>query len=171
MNRAPLPPVLVVLPDGQELNGLLHARLQTQRAWMYQVSLPTWQVTADEWVEPAQYMVWVPADYVRLLEGIVYDDVPAQGLAPAVDAPTQRLEPVPAATPVVEAVERAGAWRIERLPRERGRPGWNVVHVHDCEDADDGDILDLDQALTVVRQPGTRVCTKCGAAETLPPLM
>ncbi|MER5465987.1 DUF6233 domain-containing protein [Streptomyces sp. NPDC002668] len=60
---------------------------------------------------------------------------------------------------------------MERLPRERGRPGWYVVHVHDCEDADDGDILDLDQALSVVRQPGTRMCTKCGAAGTLRPLM
>lgn len=71
-------------------------------------------------------------------ECFAYDDVPAQGLAPAVGAPTQRLEPVPGPTPVVAAVEGAGVWRIERLPRERGRPGWNVAHVHDGEDVDAG---------------------------------
>ncbi|MFF3323503.1 DUF6233 domain-containing protein [Streptomyces sp. NPDC002889] len=160
-------PVLVILPDGQELGGLLHARLRTQRAWMYKVGLPAWQATEDGWVEPAQHVLWVPADCVRLLEGVPYEDVPTQELQPTANTPVQGLEPAHTAAPGVEAE----AWRTQRLPRERGRPGWNVVHVHDCKDADDGDILDLEQALTVVRQPGTRLCTTCAAAETLRPLL
>ncbi len=160
MNGEPLPPIVVVLPDGQELRGLVHTRVRTQRSVMYQVGLPMWQSTAEEWVEPAEYVMWVPDAYVRPVEGVLYDDVSTRHPAP---------EPAPA--PVVEAGESRLAWRIERLPRERGRPGWSVVHVHDCEDADDGDVLDIEQALLVLQSPGTRVCTKCGAANALPPLM
>ncbi|MFE7776221.1 DUF6233 domain-containing protein [Streptomyces sp. NPDC057445] len=135
---------------------MLRARVQTQRAWMYQVGLPAWQARKDGWVQPAEHVVWVPGDYVRLLEGVPYEGVP-----------TQELVSADAAAPATEA----GVWRTQRLPFERGRPGWNVVHVHDCKDADDGDILDRDQALTAARQPGTRLCTTCEAAETLQPLL
>ncbi|WNO76418.1 MULTISPECIES: DUF6233 domain-containing protein [unclassified Streptomyces] len=184
MNADPLPPIVVVLPDGQEVRGLVHSRLQTSRGWMYQVGVPMWQTTAEEWVEPAELVLWVPAEYVRPMEGVPYEDIPTQQVEPVPAPATAAAGPpaaaapapepdgvlVPAATPAVEAGESRRAWRIERLPRERGRPGWNVVHVHDCEDADDGDVLDLDQTLMVLRRPGTRACTKCGAAETLTPL-
>ncbi|MER7666298.1 MULTISPECIES: DUF6233 domain-containing protein [unclassified Streptomyces] len=184
MNADPLPPIVVVLPDGQEVRGLVHSRLQTSRGWMYQVGVPMWRTTAEEWVEPAELALWVPAEYVRPMEGVPYEDIPTQQAAPASASATAAAVPpaaaapapepdgvlIPAATPAVEAGESRRAWRIERLPRERGRPGWNVVHVHDCEDADDGDVLDLDQTLMVLRRPGTRACAKCGAAETLTPL-
>ncbi|MFF3460469.1 DUF6233 domain-containing protein [Streptomyces sp. NPDC002730] len=158
MSAAPPPPVLVVLPDGQELCGRLHERQQTSRAWMYRVGLPMWQTTAEAWVEPAEYVVWVPADYVRPIEDVDYDQVP-----------THRLPAAPAASPASGGAR--WAWKVQRLPHRGGRPGGIVVHVHDCEEAPaGGDELDLDQALTTLRRPGAAACKKCGAAEALTPL-
>lgn len=51
----------MLLPDGQELRGRLHARGQVAGAgWMYWVALPMWAGDPDaESVEPREYRVWL----------------------------------------------------------------------------------------------------------------
>ncbi|MET7621788.1 DUF6233 domain-containing protein [Streptomyces sp. NPDC005408] len=155
MTAPPPPPVWVKLPDGQELRGRLHARLQTTRAWMYKVGLPMWQGTAKEWVEPAEYVVWVPADYVRPIEGADYDSVPTQRLQS--DAPP---------------TDTRWAWTVQRLQGPDGRVRGTVVHSYDCENSPRGATeLNLDEALTALRRPGASACKECDAAAALTPLV
>ncbi|MGA4844380.1 hypothetical protein [Streptomyces sp. G45] len=76
-------PVLVVLPDGQELTARLWARRETPRGWLYEVGLPTYHNTADGDVQAAEYRVWVRApEHVRPVDGISYDAVPTERLPP-----------------------------------------------------------------------------------------
>jgi hypothetical protein len=55
------PPIIVVLPDGQEVTGRLLKRQQAPDAWLYEVAVPAWKNTPQGGVEPAWYVVWVQA--------------------------------------------------------------------------------------------------------------
>jgi hypothetical protein len=109
--------------------------------------MPMWSGTDDQWVEPVEFTVWVPADFVRPLEDQDYDSVP-----------TTRLPAPP--------VEARWVWR-QPLPGKGGI----LVHVHDCEKWSDGPELNLDEALTTLQRSGARACKDCGAAEALLPLL
>ncbi|MGM9349779.1 DUF6233 domain-containing protein [Streptomyces salinarius] len=157
----PSPPVLVVLPDGQELRGLLHARGQfPQGGWMYWVGLAMWaDVPETEAVEPREYRGWLTADQTRPLPGVSYAAVPTH--------PLKREEPT------VEAADR-WAWKVQVTTDREGRRRGLVVHVWDCPeaptDAADGGEVDVFTALEALRSPGAVACSECGADVHLGPL-
>ncbi|CAL9672900.1 DUF6233 domain-containing protein [Streptomyces sp. enrichment culture] len=152
-------PVLVVLPDGQEVTARLWARRETPRGWLYQVGLPAYRNTEDGDVEPAEYRVWVRApDHVRPVDGVSYDAVP-----------TERLPP-PSSVREALGLRRAAGWVLQKASG-RG-PGRAVLHAVDCEEAPQGaPLLPLERALDVAEQPGTRLCSLCGAAQELDPVL
>ncbi|MGW1038707.1 DUF6233 domain-containing protein [Streptomyces sp. NPDC002547] len=149
-------PVRVLLPDGQELIARLWARHETTRGWFYEVGLPSYRNTEDGDVEPAEYRVWVRApEHVRPVEGAYYDVVP-----------TEHLEKPPA---VREALgpRRPSGWVLLKLDGARG-----VVHAVDCEEAPVGaTVLSLDGALDAAEHAGNRLCSLCGAAAELDPVL
>ncbi|MGP3684635.1 DUF6233 domain-containing protein [Streptomyces sp. IBSNAI002] len=62
----------------------------------------------------------------------------------------------------------AGCWR-----RASGRrPGRGAVHAVDCAEAPAGTpVLSLEQALDAALHPGTRLCSLCGAAAEVGPVL
>jgi hypothetical protein len=47
-----------------------------------------------------------------------------------------------------------------------------VLHAPDCEEAPQGaPLLDVGYALNVAENPGTRLCTLCGCAQELTPML
>ncbi|CAL9319920.1 hypothetical protein SUDANB25_05824 (plasmid) [Streptomyces sp. SudanB25_2051] len=47
-----------------------------------------------------------------------------------------------------------------------------MLHASDCEEApQDAPLLGVEQALNVAENPGTRLCTLCGCAQELTPLL
>ncbi|GGU67786.1 DUF6233 domain-containing protein [Streptomyces daghestanicus] len=162
-------PVRVVLPADpllgtgeQEVVARLWMRRQTERGWAYLVGLPSYRNLEDGSVEAAEYRVWVRApEHVRPVGGVDYDHVP-----------TERLAPVP--DPAVrEAVEerRPSGWVLQKVRARRG-PAGTVVHAPDCEEAPPGaPVLDLQRVLDVAEQAHTRLCSLCGAAYELTPLL
>lgn len=156
MGDGPPPAVRVVLPDGQEIRGVLHARQETPSGWRYWTGLPLWQNvgTEGEGIEPAEYRVWLSPNQVRPLDGVTYD------------VPTHRL-------PTTAPPDTRWAWTVQRLrgPDGRSTPQ-TVVHVYDCEHSPRGaSELNLDEALDALQRPGARACKECGAAEALTPLL
>jgi hypothetical protein len=122
------PPVKVVLPGlgGQEVTGRLHERQQTSEGWLFRVSVPAWQNTAEGGVEPAWYMVWVKApEHVRRIAGVSYDDVP-----------TTRLPPSPIEREIL-GPRRPTGWVLQTLDGRRG-PDRGVLHAPDCDEAPPG---------------------------------
>ncbi|MEU7038803.1 DUF6233 domain-containing protein [Streptomyces sp. NPDC046237] len=152
-------PVLVVLPDGQELTARLWARRETPRGWLYEVGLPAYRNTADGDVQAAEYRVWVRApEHVRPVDGVSYDAVP-----------TERLPP-PSSVRAVLGPRRPSGWVLQKTGG-RG-PGRAVLHAVDCAEAPQGaPLLPLERALDVAEQPGTRLCSLCGAAQELDPVL
>jgi hypothetical protein len=108
-----------------------------------------WRATENRGVAPGEYLVWVPAERVRPINGVDYTTVPT-------------TRPVPDVPPPAGA--RWG-WKLQPK-RSRGRPGGSVVHVHDCPDAT-GTEISLDEALAALRRPGNTACKQCQAAEAL----
>ncbi|MFD5066244.1 DUF6233 domain-containing protein [Streptomyces sp. NPDC058394] len=151
------PAVWLTLPDGQEVRARLHARRWTPSGWRYRVSVPLWSVTADQYVEPVAYTVWVPAggdEYVRPVDGQDYGAVPTEERPPS----------DPYLAPPPPGVEQRWAWTIERP----GGTSGVVLHEHGCVRAPaDGPELSLDDAVTAYARPGARVCGECAAAEVL----
>ncbi|MEH0517338.1 DUF6233 domain-containing protein [Streptomyces sp. B21-079] len=158
-------PVRVVLPadpllgtEQQEVVARLWKRRQTETGWAYLVGLPSYRDLEGGGVEAAEYRVWVRApDHVRPVDGVDYDQVA-----------TERLEPSP--TSVVREVlgeRRPSGWVLAKVREGRG-----VLHAPDCEEAPQGaPLLGVEQALNVAENPGTRLCTLCGAAQELTPLL
>ncbi|GAB1331896.1 hypothetical protein ACE1SV_62350 [Streptomyces sennicomposti] len=86
-------------------------------------------------VEPAEYRVWVSApEHVRPVDGVLYDAVPTEYLAPP--------------SPVQEALgpQRPSGWVLAKAGgRGPGRGG--VVHAVDCGEAPPGaPVLSLERA-------------------------
>ncbi|MEU6492984.1 DUF6233 domain-containing protein [Streptomyces sp. NPDC046984] len=149
-------PVRVLLPDGQELIARLWARHETVRGWFYEVGLPSYRNTEDGGVEPAEYRVWVRApEHVRPVHGVNYSAVPAE-----------RLEK-PSAVREALGPRRPSGWVLVKLDGGRG-----VIHAVDCEEAPvEGPVLTLDDVLDAAEHPGTRLCSLCGAAAELEPVL
>ncbi|MDX3523749.1 DUF6233 domain-containing protein [Streptomyces scabiei] len=154
------PPIRVVLPNAEAVTGRLYERRQTQDGWVYRVAVPAWQNTLEGAVEPAWYVVWVKApDHVRPVDGVSYDDVA-----------TTRLPP-PSTVREILGERRPSGWVLQKLDGGRG-PGRGVVHAVDCEEAPAGaPVLSLDKALDAAEHPGTRLCSLCGAAAELDPVL
>ncbi|MFC8919584.1 DUF6233 domain-containing protein [Streptomyces sp. NPDC057116] len=152
-SSAPPPAIRVLLPDGQEINGVLHERQKTPDTWLHLVGILVWNTTGPGEVEAAEYRSWIDTDHVRPLPGVSYDAVPTRPLPHAV-------EPAPGTR---------WSWTVQHLPGRAGAAG-TVVHTADCEMAGDGPQLDLDQARDALRRPGAVACTACDAAASLTPL-
>ncbi|MDX2835431.1 DUF6233 domain-containing protein [Streptomyces scabiei] len=162
-------PVRVVLPadpllgtDPQEVVARLWKRQQTETGWVYLVGLPSFRDREDGGVEAAEYRVWVRApEHVRPVDGVDYDQVV-----------TEKLERSPQA--VVREVlgeRRPSGWVLAKVRDGRG-PARSVLHAPDCEEAPAGaPLLDVDRALDAAEHPGTRLCTLCGAAQELTPVI
>lgn len=148
------PPIRVVLPDGQEAMGRLHARQQTANGWRYWTGIPAWQnVDEDGTVGPGEYRVWLSPEQAFPVDGVSYDDVVTRRLPPS--------EP-PRAT---------WAFAVQRVTNGRGRVTGTIVHEYECEDSPRGPSeLDAMQALDALAQPGARACKKCDAAKVLEPV-
>ncbi|MEU3883065.1 DUF6233 domain-containing protein [Streptomyces californicus] len=152
-------PILLVLPDGQEVTARLWARRETPRGWLYEVGLPAYRNTADGDVQVAEYRVRVRApDHVRPVDGVSYYAVP-----------TERLPP-PSSVREALGPRRLSGWVLQKASG-RG-PGRAVLHAVDCEEAPQGaPLLPLERALDVAEQPGTRLCYLCGTAQELDPVL
>ncbi|MEU3955223.1 DUF6233 domain-containing protein [Streptomyces achromogenes] len=158
---APVPvPIRVLLPGDQEVVARLWSRRQVPDGWRYEVGLPTYRNGPGDTVEPAEYRVWVRApDHVRPVDGVAYDQVPTEYL-PKPSLVEQALGP-----------SRPSGWVMAKAGgRGPGRGG--VVHAVDCDEAPAGaQVLTLERALDVAQQPGVRLCSLCGAAQELDPVL
>ncbi|MFG2630016.1 DUF6233 domain-containing protein [Streptomyces sp. NPDC048473] len=162
-------PVRVVLPADpvlghpeQEVVARLWRRQQTEAGWRYLVGLPSYRDLEDGGVEAAEYRVWVRApDHVRPVDGVDYDQVPTEHL------PSTRASVVRE----VLGERRPSGWVLAKVREGRG-PARGVLHAPDCEEAPQGaPLLGVEQALNVAENPGTRLCTLCGCAQELTPLL
>ncbi|CCK32979.1 hypothetical protein BN159_p108 (plasmid) [Streptomyces davaonensis JCM 4913] len=154
------PPITVVLPNAEAVTGRLHERRQTPDGWLYRVAVPAWQNTPEGRVEPAWYVVWVKApDHVRPVDGVSYDGVPTERL----DAPSTVRE--------ILGPRRPSGWVLQKLEGGRGA-GRGIIHAIDCEEAPTrAPLLALDQALDAAEHPGVQLCSLCGAAAELDPVL
>lgn len=162
-------PVRVVLPadpllgaEVQEIVARLWKRRQTETGWAYLVGLPSYQVGGNGGVEAAEYRVWVRApEHVRPVDGVDYDKVV-----------TELLEKAPqSAVREVLGERRPSGWVLQKVRGERG-PAQGVLHARDCEEAPkETPLLDWQRALDVAENPATRLCTLCGCAQELTPLL
>lgn len=144
------PSIFVVLPDGQEVRGRLHARRQVQDGWLYQVGILVWQDGANGSAEPAEQRVWVPPAHARPVPGVSYEHVPTRRLSG--EATSQ---------------ERLPTWTLQYLPHRPGHPGATLLHVVGCTPSDR--TLTREEALVALRQPRAAACIECDAARSLAP--
>ncbi|THA28455.1 hypothetical protein E6R18_28160 [Streptomyces sp. A1277] len=106
--------------------------------------------------------MWVRApDHVRPVDGVDYDQVATEHLSPA---PTSMVHEV-------LGERRPSGWVLAKVREGRG-PARGVLHAPDCEEAPAGaPLLGVEQALNVAENPGTRLCTLCGCAQELTPML
>ncbi|MFQ6147450.1 DUF6233 domain-containing protein [Streptomyces seoulensis] len=163
-------PVQVVLPADpvlghreQEVVARLWRRRQTETGWLYLVGLPSYRSGEDGGVKAAEYRTWVRApEHVRPVDGVDYDQVPTELLPPA--SPTSSVREV-------LGERRPSGWVLAKVRTGRG-PARGVLHAPDCEEAPEGaPLLRVERALDVAESPGTRLCTLCGCAQELTPLL
>jgi hypothetical protein len=145
----PVPvPIRALLPGDQEVVAHLWSRRQARDGWRYEVGLPAYRNGPGDTVEPTRELtrVWVRApQHVRPVDGVSYDAVP-----------TEYLE---RPSPVQEAL--GPRWPSGWVLVKAGGPGRGaVVHAVDCE-----------EALDAAEQPGVRLCSLCGAAAELDPVL
>ncbi|MEQ6028291.1 DUF6233 domain-containing protein [Streptomyces salinarius] len=160
--RVGLPADPVLGHPEQEVVARLWRRKQTETGWLYLVGLPSYRDLEDGGVEAAECRVWVRApDHVRPVDGVDYDQVA-----------TERLEPSPkSAVREVLGERRPSGWVLAKVREGRG-PARGVLHAPDCEEVPQGaPLLDVEQALNVAENPGTRLCTLCGCAQELTPML
>ncbi|MGW8955900.1 DUF6233 domain-containing protein [Streptomyces sp. NPDC055709] len=144
-----LPPIFVVLPNGQEVRARLHARRQEKGGWRYQIGIQLWQDSANGAVGAAEHRAWVSPAQARPVPGVSYRDVPTYRPSPA-DGLSQRSQP---------------AWTLQYLPHRPGHPGATLLHVIGCTPSDE--FLNQEQALAALNQPLAAACTECDAARSL----
>ncbi|MFF0754618.1 DUF6233 domain-containing protein [Streptomyces sp. NPDC004267] len=147
---------MVVLPDGQELRARLYSWHQTPTGWQGDVGLPSYRNREDHSVEAAEYRVWLDApQHLHPIPGVDYSSVPATRL------------PKPSFVEELLGERRPSGWVMQGLERGRG-----VLHAPDCAEAPDKAVpLSLDRALNLAEQPGVRLCSLCGAAQELDPVL
>ena len=142
------PPILVVLPDGQELRARLHARRRQQDGWQYQVGIQLWQDRNGS-ARAAEHRVWVSPLQARPIPGVSYRNVP-----------THRPSP----TEIWQGQSRP-SWTLQCLPHRPGHPGATLIHVIGCTPSDRS--LDREEALAALSRPRAAACTECDAARSL----
>ncbi|OUC76535.1 hypothetical protein CA983_43990 [Streptomyces swartbergensis] len=106
--------------------------------------------------------MWVRApDHVRPVDGVDYDQVV-----------TEKLERSPQSVArEVLGERRPSGWVLAKVRDGRG-PARSVLHAPDCEEVPAGaPLLDVEHALNVAENPGTRLCTLCGCAQELTPML
>ncbi|PLW65991.1 hypothetical protein C0036_25065 [Streptomyces sp. DJ] len=157
----PVPvPIRVLLPGDQEVVARLWCRRQRPDGWRYEVGLPAYRNGPGNSVEPAEYRVWVRApDHVRPVDGISYGAVLTEYLSK------------PSVVDQVLGPRRASGWVMAKAGGcGPGRGG--VVHAVDCDEAPArAPVLPLERALDVAQQPGVRLCSLCGGAAELDPVL
>ncbi|KOV74344.1 hypothetical protein ADL00_02405 [Streptomyces sp. AS58] len=97
-----------------------------------------------------------------MVAGVDYDQVP-----------TEPHPPTPPKSVVREALGecRPSGWVLAKLREGRG-PARGVLHAPDCEEAPQGaPLLDVEQVLNVAENPGTQLCTLCGCAQEMTPIL
>ncbi|MGW8358307.1 DUF6233 domain-containing protein [Streptomyces wedmorensis] len=146
-----MPPIIVILPDAQEVRGRLHARRQTKDGWHYQVGILIWRDGTESIAEPAEQRMWVAPGHVRPIPGVSYAHVPTHRLS-AAGTPSRQRPP---------------AWTLQHLPHRPGHPGATLLHVIGCTPSDH--TLTHDQAQAALRQPRAAACIECDAARSLTP--
>ncbi|MGO4636101.1 DUF6233 domain-containing protein [Streptomyces sp. 2RAF24] len=132
---------------------------QTKAGWQGDVGLPLWRNRGDDsvLVEAAEYRVWLDApQQIRALPDVDYASVPTTCL------------PKPSFIEKALGERRLSGWAMQGLDHGQG-----VIHAPDCTDAPAGAVtLSLDRALALAdRQPAVRLCSMCGAAAELTPLL
>ncbi|MEU8762717.1 DUF6233 domain-containing protein [Streptomyces sp. NPDC048659] len=92
---------------------------------------------------------------LRPIPGVDYSAVPAVRL------------PEPSLIKVALGERRPSGWGMRGGPRGQG-----TIHAPDCTEAPPGaTTLSLDQALTLAERPAVTLCSLCGAAAELTPLL
>lgn len=158
--QEPVPvPIRVLLPGDQAVVAHLWSKRQVRDGWLYEVGLPAYRNGPGDSVEPAEYRVWVRApEHVRPVDGVSYGDVP-----------TEYLEP-PSLVERELGPRRPSGWVLAKASSRRS--GRGVVHAVDCMEAPAGaPVLTLEHALDAAQHPGTRLCSLCGAALELDPVL
>ncbi|MGW7505658.1 DUF6233 domain-containing protein [Streptomyces albidoflavus] len=160
-------PVQVVLPADpvlgqpeQEVVARPWRRRQTETGWVYVVGLPSYRNLKDGEAEAAEYRVWVRAPgHVRPVDGVDYNQVPTETLPPA------------SVVREVLGERRPSGWVVAKVREGQGLAR-GVLHAPDCEEAPEGaPLLDVQRALDVAENPRTQLCTLCGCAHELTPLL
>jgi hypothetical protein len=86
-------------------------------------------------------------------------------------ASTQYLKPQQSVVHEVLGERRPSGWVLQKLGDGRG-PSGGVLHAPDCDEAPQGALLlDVEHALDVAESPATRLCTLCGCAQELTPIL
>ncbi|MFI8008322.1 DUF6233 domain-containing protein [Streptomyces sp. NPDC086010] len=143
------PPIMVVLPDGQEVRARLLARRQQSDGWRYRIGIRLWQDSANGSAEAGEHRAWVSPAQARPISGVSYQNVPTQRPSPAGEQ-SQKNRP---------------SWTLQYLPHHPGHPGATLVHVIGCTPSDQ--ILDRGEALAALSQARATACTECDAARSL----
>ncbi|MEU5090643.1 DUF6233 domain-containing protein [Streptomyces sp. NPDC021356] len=161
--RVVLPPDPVLGHPEQEIVARLWRRRQTENGWVFQVGLPSYEGSEDGALRAAEYRVWVRApEHVRPVDGVDYDQIPTDRL----EAPAP-----PSAVREILGERRPSGWVVQKVRIRRG-PGRRVLHAPDCTEApQDAPVLDLERALDVAENPATTLCTLCGAAQEITPVL
>ncbi|MGW8356504.1 hypothetical protein [Streptomyces wedmorensis] len=76
-----MPPIVVILPDAQEVRVRLHARQQMKDGWRYQVGILIWQDGVEGIAEAVEQRMWVAPGHARPIPGVSYEHVPTQRLS------------------------------------------------------------------------------------------
>ncbi|MGW4995418.1 DUF6233 domain-containing protein [Streptomyces mirabilis] len=86
------------------------------------------------------------------------------------DVPTTRLPPSPIEREIL-GPHRPTGWVLQTLDGRRG-PDRGVLHAPDCGEVPQGaPVLKVEQALDAAEKAGVRLCSLCGAAQELEPLL
>ncbi|MFF3358138.1 DUF6233 domain-containing protein [Streptomyces sp. NPDC002917] len=145
------PPIVVLLPDGQEIRARLHARRRVRSGWQYQVGVLVWRDGVSGNAEPTEHRAWVSPEQARPVPGASYEQVPIHHSTPtAYGGRPGKLQP---------------AWTVQQLPHLPGHPGATLVHVIGCVPG--GHRLGREQALAALGQPRAAACKECDAAGSL----
>ncbi|WP_309485411.1 DUF6233 domain-containing protein [Streptomyces sp. WELS2] len=151
----------VLLPGDQEVVARLWSRRQVPDGWRYEWAYRrTETAPGTRWSLPSEYRVWVRTpDHVRSVDGVSYDQVPTEYL------------PKPSLVEQAPGPSRPLGWVMAKAGgRGPGRGG--VVHAVNCDEAPAGaPVPTLEQALDVTQQPGVPLCSLCGAAVELDPVL
>ncbi|GGT30415.1 DUF6233 domain-containing protein [Streptomyces toxytricini] len=101
--------------------------------------------------------MWVRApEHVRRVDGVSCEAVP-----------TERLPP-PSAVREALGPRRPSGWVLQKA----GGRGGALLHAVDCAEAPRiTPLLSREPALDVAERPGTRLCSLCGAAQELDPVL